>query len=58
MLKLLLYTFILSKSYMVMKYSINLVSHWAILFGDRNLMYRHDNFQAIFHIIRLISNSS
>ena len=32
----LLPTFILSKSYIVMKYYVNLVSHWVIIFSDRN----------------------
>ena len=56
MLKLLFYTFILSKSYIVMKCSIKLVAYWLIFFGDRTCKYRHDNYQAIFHIFRLISN--
>ena len=43
MLKLLLYTFILSKGYKVMKCAIKLLSHWAMCFGDRNWKYRHDN---------------
>ena len=30
---------------------IKLVSHWVMHFGDRNCKYRHDNLQAIFHII-------
>ena len=54
--KLLLDTNALSKSYMVMKYFIKLVSHWALCFCDRNWKYRHDNLQAIFHIFWLISN--
>ena len=32
----LLPTFILSKSYIVMKYYVKLVSHWVIIFSDRN----------------------
>ena len=55
MLKLLLNTFIL-KNYVVMKYSLKLVSHWAVRFGDRNWKYPHDNLLAIFHIDRLMSN--
>ena len=47
--KLLLYTFILSKSCIVMKFSIKLVSHWVMHSGDKN--YRHGNLQMIFHII-------
>ena len=44
MLKILIYTFIFSKSYIVMKYSIRLVSHWTIRFDDRNLKYSNDKF--------------
>ena len=36
--------------------SIKLVFHWVIFFGDRNWKFRHDNFQAIFRIVQLISN--
>ena len=56
MLKLLLFTFILSKNYIVMKFSVKLVSHWVIYCVDRNCKYRHNNLQAIFHIVLLISN--
>ena len=54
--KLLLYTFILSKNYIVMKFSIKIVAHWVMYFCDRNCKYRHDNLQAIFDIIWLISD--
>ena len=49
--KLLLHIFILSKNYIVMKFFIKLVFHWVMHFGDRNCKCRHDNLQAIFHII-------
>ena len=52
----LLPTFILSKSYIVMKSYVKLVSHWVIIFSGRNWKCRHDNFQAMFCIVRLISN--
>ena len=51
MLKLLLHTFTLSKSYIVMKFSIKLVSHWVIYFGITNCKYLYDNLQAIFYIV-------
>lgn len=48
--------YILSKSYIVMIYSIKFGSCWKIRFGVRNLMYRHDNLQTIFHIVGIIYN--
>ena len=54
--ELLLHAFILRKNCIVMKFSVKLVSHWVMHFGDRNCKYRHDNLQAMFHIIWLISD--
>ena len=56
MLKLLVYTFILSKCYILMNYSIKLVSHWVKIFSDRNWKHRHEDFQVMFRIVLLISN--
>ena len=39
-----------------MKRSIKLVSHWVMFFGDIYWKYHHDDFQVIFHIVRLIHN--
>ena len=44
------------ENYIVMKFSVKLVSHWVIYCVDRNCKYRHINLQAIFHIVWLISN--
>ena len=52
---LLPYTFLLSKSQLVMKYSIKLVIV-STFFGDGDGKYYHDDFQTIFHIIKLISS--
>ena len=50
MLKLLLYTF-------YRKQELHSDEMFYVpIFGDRNWKYRHDNFQAIFCTVRLISN--
>ena len=56
LLKLNFTTYVLSKSYVVLKYSMKLVSHRALSFCDRNGKYRHDNLQVASHIVRLISD--